>query len=41
MVRAALAELRDPARRLIHEWWAQGLAGQVPVVPSQKRQLPE
>ncbi|HEV7784739.1 MAG TPA: hypothetical protein VGQ28_05330 [Thermoanaerobaculia bacterium] len=30
MVRAALAELRDPARRLLHEWWAQGLAGQVP-----------
>ncbi|HEV7507987.1 MAG TPA: hypothetical protein VGS07_24095 [Thermoanaerobaculia bacterium] len=30
MVRAALAELRDPARRLLHEWWAQGLAGQSP-----------
>ncbi len=27
MVRAALAELRDPARRLLHEWWAAGLAG--------------
>jgi hypothetical protein len=25
-VRAALAELRDPARRLAHEWWARGLA---------------
>ncbi|HEX4965545.1 MAG TPA: hypothetical protein VF173_32345 [Thermoanaerobaculia bacterium] len=25
LVRAALAELRDPARRLLHEWWAQGL----------------
>ena len=25
-VRAALAELRDPARRLGHEWWARGLA---------------
>jgi len=26
VVRAALAELRDPARRLAHEWWARGLA---------------
>lgn len=26
-VRAALAELRDPDRRLAHEWWARGLAG--------------
>ena len=25
MVRSALAELRDPARRLAHEWWARGL----------------
>ena len=25
-VRAALAELRDPDRRLLHEWWAEGLA---------------
>jgi hypothetical protein len=24
-VRAALAELRDPARRLGHEWWARGM----------------
>ena len=24
-VRAALAALRDPARRLGHEWWARGL----------------
>jgi hypothetical protein len=24
-VREALAELRDPARRLAHEWWARGL----------------
>ncbi len=24
-VRAALAELRDPERRLAHEWWARGL----------------
>lgn len=24
LVRAALAELRDPARRLRHEWWARG-----------------
>jgi hypothetical protein len=24
-VRVALAELRDPARRLAHEWWARGL----------------
>ena len=22
MVREAMAELRDPGRRLIHEWWA-------------------
>jgi hypothetical protein len=27
MVRTALAELRDPARRLAHEWWARGLLG--------------
>lgn len=26
-VRAALAELRDPDRRLAHERWARGLAG--------------
>jgi len=25
LVRAALAELRDPRRRLRHEWWARGL----------------
>jgi hypothetical protein len=25
MVRAAIAELRDPSRRLAHEWWARGL----------------
>ena len=25
LVRAAIAELRDPARRLVHEWWARGL----------------
>jgi hypothetical protein len=24
LVRAALAELRDPARRLGHEWWSLG-----------------
>jgi hypothetical protein len=24
LVRAALAELRDPERRLGHEWWARG-----------------
>lgn len=24
MVREALAELRDPDRRLVHEWWAAG-----------------
>ena len=28
LVRVAIAELRDPARRLAHEWWARGLAGQ-------------
>lgn len=26
LVRAALAEIRDTDRRLLHEWWAQGLA---------------
>jgi hypothetical protein len=26
LVRFAIAELRDPARRLGHEWWARGLA---------------
>ena len=26
LVRGALAELRDPAKRLLHEWWALGLA---------------
>ncbi|HSS49614.1 MAG TPA: hypothetical protein VLX28_11780 [Thermoanaerobaculia bacterium] len=41
MVRAALAELRDPARRLLHEWWAQGLAGQLPVLRARQRPLPE
>ena len=25
LVRAAMSELRDPARRLAHEWWARGL----------------
>ncbi|HXU03183.1 MAG TPA: hypothetical protein VN903_19590 [Polyangia bacterium] len=25
LVRSAIAELRDPARRLAHEWWARGL----------------
>ena len=25
LVRAAIAALRDPARRLVHEWWARGL----------------
>ena len=30
LVRAAIAELRDPARRLGHEWWARGLAGAAP-----------
>jgi hypothetical protein len=25
LVRSAIAELRDPARRLGHEWWARGL----------------
>jgi hypothetical protein len=24
LVRAAVAELADPARRLAHEWWARG-----------------
>jgi len=27
LVRAAVAELADPARRLTHEWWARGFAG--------------
>ena len=26
MVRSALAELRDPARRLAHEWWVRGFS---------------
>ena len=26
LVRVAIAELRDPVRRLAHEWWARGLA---------------
>jgi len=26
LVRAAAAELADPARRLTHEWWARGFA---------------
>ena len=26
LVRAAMAELRDPERRLRHEWWARGWA---------------
>ena len=30
LVRSAIAELRDPARRLGHEWWARGLAGAAP-----------
>lgn len=25
LVRVAIAELRDPVRRLAHEWWARGL----------------
>jgi hypothetical protein len=25
LVRSSLAELRDPARRLRHEWWARGM----------------
>ena len=24
LVRAAMAELREPERRLVHEWWATG-----------------
>jgi hypothetical protein len=30
LIRAAVAELRDPARRLAHEWWARGLAARSP-----------
>ena len=26
LVRASVAELRDPARRLRHEWWARGMS---------------
>ena len=26
LVRSAIAELRDPARRMAHEWWARGMA---------------
>ena len=25
LVRSSVAELRDPARRLRHEWWARGM----------------
>jgi hypothetical protein len=25
LVRWAVSELRDPARRFVHEWWARGL----------------
>jgi hypothetical protein len=25
LVRSSVAELRDPARRLGHEWWARGM----------------
>jgi hypothetical protein len=27
LVRAAMAELREPRRRLLHEWWARGWQG--------------
>lgn len=27
VVRQALADIRDPDRRAIHEWWARGAAG--------------
>ena len=30
LVRVAIAELRDPARRLAHEWWARGLTAAAP-----------
>jgi hypothetical protein len=30
LVRSAIAELQDPARRLAHEWWARGLAAPAP-----------
>jgi hypothetical protein len=30
MVRSALAELRDPERRLVHEWWAAGFTASAP-----------
>lgn len=33
LVRAALATLRDPARRLFHEWWARGLGAEPPGPP--------
>ncbi len=29
LVRLATAELRDPARRLPHEWWARGLRNDI------------
>lgn len=32
-VRAALAELRDPDRRLAHEQWVRGLAGEAGLKP--------
>lgn len=32
-VREALAELRDPRKRTLHEWWARGFLPEVEVVP--------
>ena len=41
LVREALSELRDPARRLIHEWWAHGLAGRIPAARPRSSRPPE
>jgi hypothetical protein len=40
MIRAALAELRDPDRRLRHEWWARGWAPHPPGEGESQREYP-
>jgi hypothetical protein len=41
LVRGALGELRDPDKRLVHEWWARGLAAAwQPAGPGSERRSP-
>lgn len=40
LVRAAMAELVDPAKRLVHEWWAQGFAGTSAAPPARAAATP-